>query len=455
MATLKGNELPKIVVKQPGPKAKEYLERDKKCFKIKKRWGRTFPLIQKEGKNAVIKDVDGNIYIDFAQTDYSLGPSPDETIEAIKADIDNKLLLMLPSGPWPSFIHAAEKIKEVAPGDLKNGYIMYPISGSETNEFAVECARAYQRNKGPIVLTYQQSFHGTTPGIQTANACGMYRGEGELIRDTIFVPYPYCYRCPFKLEYPDCSLACLDHLDWVFDTVADPSRTAAFIIEAIQSRGCAIPPQDYWPKLFKKCKEHDILIIDDEIMMGLGRTCKMWAIENWPGCIPDIMTMGKSLAGGAPLSAMIYKEELADAWGWGGGQFVSFGGNPIGAVGCVAFIETLQKDDYTIFKKGAKMGEHLHKRLKELSEKHEIIGDVRGMGAIYGIELVKDRKSKEIAPQEAREISQESFKKGLIARPYGSPYRNIIVLYPPLNTLENQVDAAIEILDEAMKSIKS
>jgi 4-aminobutyrate aminotransferase-like enzyme len=244
-------------------------------------------------------------------------------------------------------------------------------------------------------------------------------------------------------------------LDWIFATVADPDRTAAFILEAIQSRGVVIPPSDYWPKLFEKCREHDILIIDDEIMMGAGRTCKMWAIENWPGLVPDIMTMGKSIASAAPLSAMIYKKELADAWLWGGGQFVSFGGNPIGASACVAYFNALQKDDCALLKKGAKMGEYLLKRLQELGEKHEMIDDIRGIGAIYGLELVKDTKTKEPATKEAKQIGVENFKRGLILYPYGHPFRNILVFYPPLNTLESQVDAAIEILDKSLKVVES
>lgn len=448
---LRGNELPKTLVEPPGPKAKEILKIDKKCFGFGYQGRRFYPLVVEDGRGAVVRDVDGNIFLDFIASDYNLGPSHPEIVEAIKKQIEKILLFMEPAGIWENYVHFAEKLKAVAPGELKNGKVLYAISGSETNEFAVNCARFYTER--PIAIAYQAGFHGTTPGIQPFTTTFMQSKTVRKISDVVYVPYPYCYRCPFRQEYPQCGLNCLDYVDWLFDTVVNPNDVATMITETIQSpAGIIIPPMDYWPKLYEKVREHGILTIDDEIMVGAGRTGKMFAIENW-NCVPDIITLGKSIGMGAPLSVMLARSEILERYPLNvGGQVVSFGGNPVGVTAGIKGLEILQRDK--LIERSAKMGKYLIKRLQEIAEKHELIGDVRGMGLNVGIELVKDRKTKEPATEEARQVCEEAFRRGLLLLRYGI-WSQVLRLYPPFNITEKQLDVGIGIIEESIKAVEA
>jgi len=448
---LTGDELPRILVEPPGPKSKEILEIDKKCFGFGLEGRRFYPLVVEEGHGAAVRDVDGNIFLDFTASDYNLGPSHPEIVEAIRRQIEKILLFMEPAGIWENYVRFAEKLKSVAPGELKDGKVLYAISGSETNEFAIDSAR-FSTGR-PIIIAYEAGFHGTTPGIQPFTTAFMHFRTARRISDVVHVPYPYCYRCPFHQEYPQCSLNCLEYIDWLFDTTINPEDVAAIITETIQSPGgIIIPPMDYWPKLYRKIREHGILIIDDEILVGAGRTGKMFAIENW-NCVPDIITLGKSIGMGAPLSVMLARSEILERYPVSvGGQVVSFGGNPVGVTAGIKGLEILQRDK--LIERSAKLGEHLLKRMQEIAEEHELIGDVRGMGLNVGVELVKDGKTKEPATEEARLVCEEAFRRGLILLRYGI-WSQVLRLYPPFNITEKQLDVGIELIEESIEAVEA
>lgn len=435
------------MVEPIGPNSKKMLEEHSKNVALKY----FLPVVFSGGEGALIKDVDGNSYLDFNASDYNLGPRPpDEVVKAIQ-DQAEKLVLHCMAGKMKSYLDFAEMIKTIMPGELRTGKITSMSAGSEVNEMAMYIARAVTNR--PLILSYIGAWHGELPYIMGIMGRHMkYRTPPDIF-NIVHLPYPYCYRCPFGLEYPECSLQCVEYVKMLLETIAPPHQTAGLIFEAIQvPNGFIFPPKEYWSKIQKICKEHGILMIVDEVIAA-QRTGKWWGIDNY-NVVPDILTTAKSLAFGVPLSILAGKSEIMDKAlekARVAGMKSSMGGSPLGCAAAIAGINYIKREN--LLEKASKDGEYFMKGLSNLAEKHELIGDIRGMGLLIGVELVKDRYSKNPATKEAYDICIEAFKKGLVFATYGK-YDNVLRFFPPLITTRSQFDKALNILDEALSIVE-
>jgi 4-aminobutyrate aminotransferase len=262
------------------------------------------------------------------------------------------------------------------------------------------------------------------------------------------VPYPYCYRCPFKQTYPDCHYWCVDFIDeFVLQKYAPPEDVAAIVFEPIQGEGgYVVPPPEYFQRLRKLADRYGILLIDDEVQSGMGRTGKWFAIEHW-NVEPDILCSAKALASGLPLGATIAKAKVMD---WVGGSHAStFGGNPLSCVAAMAVIDVIKEE--RLLENATKQGTYILKRLEELKSESEIVGDVRGKGLMIGVEFVEDKDSKKPAPQKANEIMMRSWKRGIAVITCGI---STIRIAPPLNITRELIDSGLEIIEDVVKEVE-
>jgi 4-aminobutyrate aminotransferase-like enzyme len=274
-----------------------------------------------------------------------------------------------------------------------------------------------------------------------------------LVPGVTHVPYAYCYRCPFRLEYPECGIRCADYIEEeILTTISPPENTSAILLEPIQGpAGIIIPPTEWIERIKEICDDHDLLFIDDEIFVGLGRTGKMFAVEYNPKIEPDIIILGKTLGGGiVPMSAVVMKEDIAKSVVFGASSS-TLHGYPLGAAVALKVMETIQ--DNHLCERNLRNGEYLLKNCLELQQKHEWIGDVRGRGLMVALEFVNDRNTKEPMRKEVRDISWRAVQKGLIFEWFGLK-GNVIKLYPNYFITRDQIDEAMNILDEAITDVE-
>ncbi|MEM4581827.1 MAG: aspartate aminotransferase family protein, partial [Candidatus Korarchaeum sp.] len=276
-------------------------------------------------------------------------------------------------------------------------------------------------------------------------------GFDPLVPGVELIPYPYCYRCPFKQSYPDCGLACLDYLrNWFSHSRVPPERVAALVIEMVQGEGgFVVAPKDYVKELKGYLEENGILMIDDEVQAGWGRTGRMWAVEHFD-VEPDIVATAKAIANGLPLSAVIGRKEVMERTSPGsfGG---TYGGNPVACAVALKVIEIMRRE--RIPERAERLGQVVRKRLSEMGEKYGLIGDVRGLGVMQAIELVKDRKTKEPAADETMKVINKAREKGLLLLRAGI-YLNVIRLHPPLTIEEENLMKGLDILEESLREVE-
>jgi len=262
------------------------------------------------------------------------------------------------------------------------------------------------------------------------------------------VPYAYCYRCPFGLEYPSCGLRCVKYIDEILlRQVVPPDDVACMIVEPIQGAGgYIVPPKEYLPALADLCKRNNILLVLDEVQTGFCRTGKWWACDH-VGVVPDIMTMSKAIAAGMPCGATVCRSELME---WDPNAHENtLGGNPVVCAAALAVLDVLKSEK--LADNAAKVGDHLLKRFREMAEKHELIGDVRGKGLMVGVEFVKNRKTKEPAKKKRDEILNEAFKQGLVLLGAGV---SSLRLAPPLILTKEQADVGLDIFEKVLKKVE-
>ncbi|MDG6925392.1 MAG: aspartate aminotransferase family protein [Nitrososphaerota archaeon] len=442
----------KILTAPPGPKARKLIERELKLMH-QPSIDRVYPIFTKTIDGAVVEDVDGNRYLDFAigSGSMSLGGAPEVLVNTIT---ERAKELGHGSYPYlnPAVIEFAEKLSSVAPGDSRKMVAMLS-TGSEAADFAFRVGRGFKRK--PQFISFIGGHHGFSLGALALSGhyAAMFRNHPHLVPGVTHTPYAYCYRCPFKLEYPSCGMACADYIEeTLLTTISPPENTAGLIVEPIQGPAGIIPPPSGWlQKVYDICKRNGILYIDDEVFAGLGRTGRMFAIEADPGIDPDMMVIGKTLGGGLiPMSAVLMKEEVALSIE-PGATSSTLHGYPLGAAVATKVIETIQGNG--LLARNAKEGEYLMKRCLELQEKHPWIGDVRGKGLMIGLEFVKDRKTKEPLRKEVRDIAWRSVQKGLIFEWFGLK-GNVIKLYPNYFVTREQLDEGLDILDAAITDVE-
>lgn len=438
---------PKIVTEIPGPKSRELWKIHEKY--ITRSLGMDNDIFVEEAKGALLKDVDGNIFIDFAGGigTINAGHCPPEVVKAVQEQAEKLMHTCYQVMPYEVYVRLAEKLCVITPGSFDKKALLIN-SGVEAIENAVKIAIHYTQR--PIIITFENAFHGRTRlGLALTSKVKPYKfGFNAYVYNMDRYPFAYCYRCRYGLEYPSCGLRCLHAIEEGFAVRYPPEDIAAIIAEPIQGEGgFIVPPDDWFPGLKKICDKYGIVLIDDEVQAGMGRTGKMFCIENY-GVEPDIIAIAKSIASGFPVSATIGKSEMMDA-AQKGGLGTTFGGNPVSCVAALKTIEIIQNN----LEHAQKIGEIILRRLSEMQEKHEIIGDVRGKGPMAAMELVRDRKTKEPADEETKKLVGNCNKKGLLTLRCGI-YDNVIRILVPLIIEEELLNTGLDILEESIKEIK-
>jgi 4-aminobutyrate aminotransferase-like enzyme len=404
------------------------------------------PLVTDHASMQYLWDVEGNKYLDFfgGIVTISVGHANPRVTSKIKAQID-KLQHASTVFPNEAVVALAEKIAQITPGEISCSF--FSNSGTEANETAVQIARMFTGHYEVVALRH--GYSGRSQMAQSLTGHGTWRKSLPVAAPGfVHALNPYCYRCPLGKTYPSCEVACAKDVEAVIQTTTS-GQIAAFLAEPIQGVGGFItPPKEYFKIVFKIVKDYGGLFIADEVQTGWGRTGKRWfGIEQWE-VTPDIITAAKGLANGAPVGLTTTRPEIAGSFK--GLQISTFGGNPVTSVAAKATIDLIEED--RLMDNAATVGAYYRAGLESLQEKHDLIGDVRGMGLLLAIELVKDRNTKEPAPEATSQFMEECRKRGLLVGK-GGLFGNVIRTSPPLNIAKSDVDQAIKIMDESLVAI--
>lgn len=405
------------------------------------------PLVTDHASMQYLWDVDGNKYLDFfgGIVTISVGHTNPRVTSKIKAQTD-KLQHASTLFPNEAIVALAEKIAQITPGDISQSF--FSNSGTEANETAVQIARMYTGNYEVVALRH--GYSGRSQLAQSLTAHGTWRKSLPVASSGIVHALnPYCYRCPFGMKPTECGIECAKDVEAVIQTTTS-GQIAAFIAEPIQGVGGFItPPKEYFKIVFNIVKQYGGLFISDEVQTAWGRTGKKWfGIEQWE-VYPDIITSAKGLANGLPVGLTATRSEIAGSFK--GLQISTFGGNPVTSVAAKATIDLIEED--RLMDNAEVVGSYFRQGLESLKDKHDLIGDVRGMGLMQALEFVKDRKTKEVAPQETTQFMEECRTRGLLLGK-GGLYGNVIRMSPPLNIAKSDVDEAIHIMDEALSAVR-
>jgi 4-aminobutyrate aminotransferase / (S)-3-amino-2-methylpropionate transaminase / 5-aminovalerate transaminase len=401
-------------------------------------------------KGAIVRDVEGRDFIDFASGIgvMNVGHSHPKVVAAIKDQAEKFTHTCFMVLPYEPVVTLAEKLCAVTPGAFPKT-ALFINSGAEAVENAVKIARYY--TKRPAVIAFENGYHGRTLlTMSLTSKVKPYKfGFGPFAPEIYRMPFAYCYRCPFGLKYPGCDVACADHLKEFFISHVAAEKTAAVIAEPITGEGGFItPPPEYFPKLINICRDNGILFIADEIQTGMGRTGRMFALEHW-NVEPDLMTVAKSIAAGMPLSAVVGRKEMMEVvhpFGLGG----TYGGNPVACRAGLAVMEIFEEEN--LLQAAEALGKKLKKRFDAFQKEYELIGEVRGIGPMLALELVKDRETKEPATDEAKALVKFCYDKGLIILSCGN-FGNVIRTLMPLVITDELLERGLAIIEEGLTSL--
>ena len=434
---------PDIKTPLPGPKAKAIIERDANV--VSPSYTRDYPLVIARGEGALVEDVDGNVFLDCAAgiAVNSTGVSHPEVVKAI-ADQAAKFIHM--SGTdfyYEPQVRLAEELSKIVPiaGDVRS---FFGNSGTEATEAALKLSRYH--TKRPNIIAFLGSFHGRSLGALalTSSKVVQRRGFGPLMPGVYHAPYPDPYR--FNGSADACAEASLSFIrDQIFVQLSSPDEVAAIVVEPIQGEGGYItPPKAFLQGLRELTKQHGIMLVLDEVQSGMGRTGRMFAAEHFD-VRGDIVNIAKGIASGLPLGVTAARKDVMD---WPPGAHAStFGGNPVACAAALATIRLL-REKYV--RNAAEVGERLMNGLRALADRHPLVGDVRGMGLMIGVEFVRDRRTKERAPEARNAVVQAMFRRGVLILGAG---RNAIRFAPPLVLTADQADAALRVFDEAITEV--
>ncbi len=434
--------LPRLLTALPGPKAKAIIERDDRV--ISPSYTRCYPLVAESGEGAIIHDPDGNQFLDFAAgiAVVATGHCHPQVVKAIQ-DQAAKLIHM--SGTdfyYENMVELAEKLASLVPGGVPRR-VYFGNSGAEAIEAALKLAR-YHSGRGQFVA-FRGAFHGRTMGALSLTGSKSIQKKGffPILQGAHHVPYAYCYRCDYGKTPDTCAVECVKSIETeLFRTTLPAEEVAAIFVEPVQGEGgYVVPPQKFFDELRALADKYGILLVFDEVQSGMGRTGKMFAAEHF-GAVPDIITLAKGIASGLPLSAMVAKSELMT---WKPGSHAStFGGNPVAVAASLTTIRLLEQE---LVDNAAKIGAHMMDRMKDWPAKHKNVGDVRGLGLMIGVELVKDQASKERAPALRDHVVDKCFEHGLLLLGAGP---NTIRICPPLVITRSQADFAMDMIESCL-----
>jgi 4-aminobutyrate aminotransferase len=436
---------PALKTALPGPLATSIIERDARA--VSTSYTRDYPFVMARGEGALVEDVDGNVFLDCTAgiAVASTGHSHPDVVQAIVEQSGKFLHMSGTDFYYEPQVRLGEELSAIAPmpGPHRS---FFGNSGTEANEAAIKLARYF--TKRPNVIAFFGAFHGRSMGSLslTASKLTQRRGLGPFLPGVFHAPYANCYRCPVGATPDSCAAECLRFIeDQILVHLVPPEEVAAIIVEPIQGEGgYVVPPNVFHERLRDLTRKFGMLLIVDEVQSGMGRTGKMFAIEH-TGVTPDVVTMAKGIASGLPLGVMTARSEIMS---WPPGTHAStFGGNP---VACAASLATLKLLREGLVRNAEVVGAHMLAGVKALMNTHSLIGNVRGRGLMIGIELVRDRQTKERATTERDRVVHECFRRGLLVLGAG---QNALRLSPPLVLTTRQADTAIGILDQALSAV--
>jgi 4-aminobutyrate aminotransferase len=435
-------DYPEMVCPPPGPKARAVIERDART--MSQNYRKDYPLVIDRASGPVVVDVDGNRYLDFAAgiAVASTGHCHPDVVAAVQRQSERLLHLCATDFYHEGVVALAEGLARRAPGPGP-WRVLFANSGAEVVEAAIKLARL--RTGRQKVVAFYGAFHGRTYGALslTASKPVQRRGFAPLLPEVLHAHYAYCYRCPVNRHPDTCRVECLDLLtETMFSTTTDPSEIAAVIVEPVQGEGgYVVPHPGFLPRLREVTRRHGILLIADEVQCGMGRTGRMFASEHF-GLEPDMITLAKGIASGMPLGALMARD---DVMRWeSGGHGSTFGGNPVSVAAGLATLRLLEE---ALIANAARVGRVLMTALRDHLGGHAVVGDVRGLGLMVGVEIVRDRFRREPAPDLRGRILEEAFRRGLLLLGCG---RSTIRLAPPLVVDEEDAAIAARILEEAV-----
>ena len=439
-------DLPQIVTALPGARAQAIVERDHKV--LSPSYTRDYPLVVDHGQGCIIEDVDGNRFLDFNAgiAVAATGHCHPRVVEAIQHQAARLIHMSGTDFYYENMVELAEKLAAIAPlGDVARR-VYFGNSGTEAIEAAMKLAR-YHTGRDKFIA-FRGGFHGRTFGALslTGSKVVQRKGFGPLVPGVFHAQFPDSYRRPEGTTPDDHAMSCVEAIEeHLFRTSLPPEEVAAIVVEPIQGEGgYVVPPKVFLEELARLAQRHGILLVFDEIQSGLGRTGKMWAADHF-GVTPDIITVAKGIASGMPLSAIVSRAEVMN---WGPGAHAStYGGNPVAVAASLATIELLERE---LVANAARIGGHLMNRLRSWPAKFKTVGDVRGLGLMIGIEMVRDQTTKERAPELRDRLVTLAFERGLLVLGAG---RNVLRLCPPLIVTRDQADFAVDTLEECLKSM--
>ena len=446
MATLTPTAGPKIITKLPGPNAQRILEGDKTY--ISPSYTRTYPLVAKRGRGTVIEDVDGNEFLDFAAgiAVVATGHCHPDVVAAIQKQAAELIHMSGTDFYYEQMVTLAERLSRIAP--MKGPHkVYYGNSGTEAVEAAIKLARYHTRRQH--IVAFFGAFHGRTMGSLslTASKPQQRRRFAPLMPGVTHVPFPNAYRRPAGTDGKQYAIDCARYIeDRLFKSTLPPEEVAAIFVEPIQGEGGYLPaPAEFLQELRSICDRHGILLVADEVQCGAGRTGKWWAIQH-AGVEPDIVCIAKGIASGMPLGITLTRSEIMD---WVPGSHAStFGGNPVCIAAALATVAVIERE---AMKNAAEVGRHIMDRLKSWPAKHPMVGDVRGLGLMIGVEIVKDQRTKAQGHDERDRIVQLAFERGVLFLGAGE---NTLRICPPLVVTREHADIALDVLEECIKLVE-
>jgi 4-aminobutyrate aminotransferase len=438
-------DLPHLSGSLPGPRARAIIERDARS--VSPSYTRCYPLVANLGAGAIVGDVDGNRFLDFNAgiAVVATGHCHPRVVEAIREQAGRLIHMSGTDFYYEEMVALAEKLAAIAPGAWGRR-VSFGNSGAEAVEGAIKLAR-YSTGRDKLIA-FLGGFHGRTLGALslTASKAVQRRGFGPLLPGVTHAPYPYCYRCPFGRQPDSCATECVKYIEeTLLKTIAPADEVAAIVLEPVQGEGgYVVPPRKFFDELARVAKQNGILLIFDEVQSGMGRTGKMWAAEHFDA-VPDIFAVAKGIASGMPLGATVARTDLMS---WPPGAHAStFGGNP---VSCAAALVTIELLEEGLIDNAARMGAYLMDRMRDWPARFASVGEVRGLGLMIGIELVRSQDSREKAPELRDRVVQMAFERGLLVLGAGD---NTLRLSPPLVVTRDQCDYALETLEQCLTKV--
>ena len=445
-------EAPKINIEPPGPKSKKFLQLQREIEGNAVSYPRSIPLVIDEGKGATIKDVDGNIYIDFfgGAGVLTVGHCNPFIMKAVKKQ--QKKITHTLDFPTEIRLELIEKLRKVMPNNLKENIKVQfgGPTGSDAVEMAIKLVKYYTNRHS--LIAFEGGYHGMTAGACTLNSGKFWKEKYiPMIPEVHFIPYAYCYRCPFNKTRESCYLECASFYEHVLeDPHSGVVQPAAAIIEPIQGEGGSIiPPDEYVKRIEEISRKYDVPIVFDEIQAGFCRTGKFFSFQH-SGATPDIITMSKALGGGFPLSAIAYRNEL-DVWEKAA-HIGTFRGNVTAMAAGAASIDFMIENNLADY--AEKLGEYMFRKLEKIKKNSDIVGDVRGRGLMLGVEIVESKETKKPSDKLADAIRTESFKRGVLIE-IGGHYNNVARFLPPLVITKELAGTGIDIIKETIEVVEN